>query len=132
MLKWTITSKTIVFIVTMSIKTYVVQKLMNICSAEVDEHFVCEREPLYSSDRYAVAILKDIYCCGQLSRILSLLLLENGTIAGMCPQWSAVVCTDHHSEQIATTTISLISTKISKPMKMLIPYKLILMVNMIS
>ena len=52
----------------------------NIWSAEVDEHFVCEREPLNSSDRYAVAVLKDEYCCGQLSRILSLFLLEIGTI----------------------------------------------------
>ena len=30
-----------------------------ISTAEVDEHFVCEKEPLNSSDRYAVAVLKD-------------------------------------------------------------------------
>ena len=55
----------------------------NIWSAEVDEHFVYEREPLNSSDRYVVAVLKDRYRCGQLrgqlSQILSLFLLENGT-----------------------------------------------------
>ena len=33
--------------------------------------------------------------------------------SGMCPQWSAVVGTDHHSEKIATTINSLTSTKIS-------------------
>ena len=41
---------------------------------------------------------------------------------GMCPQWSAVVGTDqnsHHSDKIATTINSLISTKISTPMKIL-------------
>ena len=32
---------------------------LNIWTAEVDEYFVCEREPLNSSDRYAVAALKD-------------------------------------------------------------------------
>ena len=37
----------------------------------------------------------------------------------MRPQWLAVVRTDHHSDKIATTTNSLISTKISTPMKML-------------
>ena len=52
----------------------------NIWSAEVDEHFVCERELLNSSDRYGVAVLKDGYRFGQLSQILSLFLLENGTI----------------------------------------------------
>ena len=31
----------------------------NIWTAEVDEHFVYEREPLNSSDRYVVAVLKD-------------------------------------------------------------------------
>ena len=31
----------------------------NIWTAEVDEHSVCERELLNSSDRYAVAVLKD-------------------------------------------------------------------------
>ena len=51
-LKWTITSKTIVFVVTI----YIYQ---NIWTAEVDESFICEREPLNSSDRYAVAVLKD-------------------------------------------------------------------------
>ena len=33
--------------------------------------------------------------------------------AGMCPQWSAVVATNHHSDKIATATNSLTSTKIS-------------------
>ena len=31
----------------------------SIWTAEVDEHFVCERELLNSSDRYAVAVLKN-------------------------------------------------------------------------
>ena len=61
--------------VTISIKTW---------TAEVDKHFVCEREPLNSSDRYAVAVLKDDVVLShlprQLSWILSLLLLKNGTI----------------------------------------------------
>ena len=35
--------------------------------------------------------------------ILSVYLLYTKYIAGMCPQWSAVVGTDHHSEKIATT-----------------------------
>ena len=56
----------------------------NIWSAEVDEHFVCEREPLNSSDRYAIEVLTEGRISGvaggQLSRILSLFLLENGTI----------------------------------------------------
>ena len=38
--------------------------------------------------------------------------------AGMCPQWSAVVATNHHSDKIATATNSLTSTKISPSMKM--------------
>ena len=33
----------------------------NIWSAEVDEHFVREREPLNFSDRYAIEVLKDGY-----------------------------------------------------------------------
>ena len=37
----------------------------------------------------------------------------------MCPKWSAVVGTDHHSEKIATTTNSLTTTKISTFMKIL-------------
>ena len=46
----------------------------------VDEHFVCEREPLNSSDRYAIAVLK----YGYRSRWAAvtnfvLVLLENGT-----------------------------------------------------
>ena len=44
------------------------------------------------------------------------------TNAEMCPQWSAQTTTQinsHHSDKIATTTDSLISTKISTPMKML-------------
>ena len=45
----------------------------NIWSAEVDEHFVCERKPLNSNERYAVAVLKDRYRCGQLLQILSFL-----------------------------------------------------------
>ena len=56
----------------------------NIWNAEVDEHFVCEREPLNPSDRYAVAVLKDGVVVGHLprhlSRILSLFLLKDGTI----------------------------------------------------
>ena len=59
MLKWTITSKT-----TACIRRYHIYQ--NIWSAEVDEHFVCERELLNSSDRYVVAVLKDGYHCGQL------------------------------------------------------------------
>ena len=31
----------------------------NIWTTEVDEHFICEREQLNSSDRCAVAVLKD-------------------------------------------------------------------------
>ena len=42
----------IVFIVTISIKTYGLQKLMKILP-------LCEREPLNSSDRYAVVVLKE-------------------------------------------------------------------------
>ena len=45
-----------------------------------DEHFVCEREPLNSSDRYTMAVLKEGYRCEQLSQILLSFLLENGTI----------------------------------------------------
>ena len=56
----------------------------NIWNAEVDDHFVCEREPLNSSDRYVVAILKDDVVVGhlprQLSQILSLFLFKNSTI----------------------------------------------------
>ena len=48
----------------------------NIWITEVDEHFVCEREPLNSSNRYVVAVLKDNvvvgHLSGQLSWILSL------------------------------------------------------------
>ena len=35
----------------------------NIWSAEIDEHFVCERDPLNSRDRYAIEVLKDGYRC---------------------------------------------------------------------
>ena len=46
----------------------------NIWTAEVDEHFVCERESLNSSDRYAMAVLKDDIvvhsCCRSLAGIL--------------------------------------------------------------
>ena len=52
MLKWTLTCKTVVFVVTIS--TF--QKIWN---AEVDEHFVSEREPLNPSDRYVMEVLKD-------------------------------------------------------------------------
>ena len=56
----------------------------NIWNAEVDEHFICEREPLNPSDRYAVAVLKDDVVVGHLprhlSRILSLFLLKDSTI----------------------------------------------------
>ena len=34
-------------------------------------------------------------------------------LAGMCPQWSAVVSTNHHSDKMSTTANSLTSTKIS-------------------
>ena len=47
----------------------------------------------------------------------------------MCPQWSAVVGTDHHSDKTATITNSLISTKISTPMKMLSPNRQLLYVT---
>ena len=42
----------------------------NIWTAEVDEHFVCEREPLNSSDKYVVAVLKDNVCHSVTSMIL--------------------------------------------------------------
>ena len=61
MLKWTITSKTIVFVITISIKTYGLQKLMNILP-------VCESEPLNSSDRYAVAVLNEDIIVGSCHR----------------------------------------------------------------
>ena len=40
----------------------------NIWTAEVDEHFVCEREPLSSSDRYVVVVLKDDIVVGSCHR----------------------------------------------------------------
>ena len=53
----------------------------NIWTAEVDEHFICERELLNSSDRYAVAVLKEDIVVGSCHEFLvSLFLLENGTI----------------------------------------------------
>ena len=52
--------------------------------AAVDEHFTCERELLNTSDTYVVAVLKDDVVVGhlprQLSWILSLFLLKNGTV----------------------------------------------------
>ena len=39
---------------------HIYQKIWN---AEVDEHLVCERELLNSSDRYAIEVLKDGYRC---------------------------------------------------------------------
>ena len=55
-----------------------------IWTAVVGECLVCQREPLNSSDRYAVAVLKDDVVVGHLprhmSRVLSLFLLRNGTI----------------------------------------------------
>ena len=52
----------------------------NIWTAKVNEHFVCEREPLNSSNRYVVAVLKDNVIVShlprQLSWILSLFLLK--------------------------------------------------------
>ena len=33
-------------------------------------------------------------------------------LVGMCPQWSAVVGTNHHSDKMTTTTNSLANTKI--------------------
>ena len=38
----------------------------SIWSAEVDERFVCEKEPLNPSDRYAVAVSKDNVVVGHL------------------------------------------------------------------
>ena len=56
----------------------------SIWTAVVGESLVCEKEPLNSSDRYAVAVLKDDVVVGHLlrhlSRVLSLFLLRNGTI----------------------------------------------------
>jgi len=53
-------------------------------TAGIGEFLVCEREPMNSSDRYAVAVLKDDVVVGHLprhlSRILSLFLFRNGTI----------------------------------------------------
>ena len=43
----------------------------SIWSAEVDERFVCEKEPLNPSDRYAVAVLKDNVVVGHLLMQLS-------------------------------------------------------------
>ena len=52
--------------------------------AVVGECLVCQREPLNSSDRYAVAVMKDDVIVSHLprhlSRVLSLFLLRNGTI----------------------------------------------------
>ena len=64
-LKWTLTSKTVVFVITISIKTYGMQKLMIILFVKG------------SRDRYVVAILKDDvvgHLPRQLSQILSLFL----------------------------------------------------------
>ena len=46
--------------------------------------------------------------------LLSVLLVSDQPVyIRMCPQWLAVVGSDHHSDKIATTTNSLTSTKIS-------------------
>ena len=57
---------------------------------KVDENFVCEREPMNSSDRYAVAVLKDNivvgsyygfcpYFCWKIVQLIVWLLGEEGT-----------------------------------------------------
>ena len=55
-----------------------------IWTAVVGECLVCQREPLNSSDRYAMAVMKDDVVVGHLprhlSRVLSLFLLRNGII----------------------------------------------------
>jgi len=53
-------------------------------TAGIGKSLVCEREPINSSDRYEVAVLKDDVVVSHLPRklswILSLFLLRNGTI----------------------------------------------------
>ena len=70
-----LTKKKIVFMAVISTK--------NIRTTEVGKSLVCEREPLNSSNRYGVAVLKDNAVVGhlprQLSWMLSLFILRNDT-----------------------------------------------------
>ena len=43
----------------------------DIWSSTVGEHLICEREMLNSTDRYAVAVLKDDIIIGHLPRVMS-------------------------------------------------------------
>jgi len=56
----------------------------SIWTAGIGKFLTCEREPMNSCDRYAVAVLKDDVVVDHLPRklswILSLFLLRNGTI----------------------------------------------------
>jgi len=40
---------------------------------------------------------------------------KSWTLAGMCPQWSAVVGTSHHSDKIATTQLKMATTISHQP-----------------
>ena len=56
----------------------------DIWNSTIGEHLICERETLNSTDRYAVAVLKDDIIIGHLprvlSRICSLFIVRGGTI----------------------------------------------------
>ena len=43
----------------------------DIWSSTVGEHLICERETLNSTDRYAVAVLKDDIIIGHFPRVMS-------------------------------------------------------------
>ena len=43
----------------------------DIWNSTVGEHLICERETLNSTDRYAVAVLKDDVVIGHLPRVMS-------------------------------------------------------------